>query len=74
MELQKGQFIEFDGVPAVIVGLPGDIGLPENHVALWFGSPNATRKSLGGIGVIVPEVWTVPTNLCEPGATARFEH
>lgn len=74
MELQKGQFIEFDGVPAVIVGLPGDIGIPDDHVGIWFGNPNATRKSQGGIGGIVPKVWTVPANLCEPGTTARLEH
>lgn len=74
MELQKGQLIEFDGVPAVIVGLPGEIDVPEDHVALWFGNPNAIRKSQGGIGGIAPEVWTVPANLGKPGAVPTFKH
>lgn len=74
MELQKGQLIEFDGIPAVIVGLSSDIGVPEDHVALWFGNSNATRKSQGGNGGIVPEVWTVPASLCEPGTAPTFRH
>lgn len=74
MELQKGQFIEFDGVPAVIVGLPGDIGVPEDHVVLWFGNLNAIRKSKGGNGGIAPEVWTVPVDLCGPGHVPRLNH
>jgi hypothetical protein len=74
MKLQKGQFIEFDGVPAVIVGFPGDTGVPEEHVALWFGNPNATRKSHGGIGGIAPEVWTVPSDLCGAGTPPIVRH
>lgn len=74
MEFQKGQFLEFDGVPAVIVGLPGDAGVPEGHVALWFGSPDVTRKSQGGIGGISPEVWTVPADLCGPGTVPTVKH
>lgn len=74
MELQKGQLIEFDGVPAVVVGLPGETGVPEDHVALWFGNPDATRKSQGGVGGIAPEVWTVPAYLCKLGAAPVFRH
>jgi hypothetical protein len=74
MEFQKGQFIEFDGVPAVIVGLPGDSGVPDDHVALWFGNPNTIRKSQGGNGEIAPEIWTVPIDLCETGRSPIVRH
>ncbi|UMR29129.1 hypothetical protein MJ904_18785 [Massilia sp. MB5] len=74
MDLQKGQIIEFDGLPAVVVGLSGDPGVPDDHVALWFGCPDAIRKSRGGPGGIIPEVWTVPIDLCDPGMGPVFKH
>jgi hypothetical protein len=44
---KKGDFILLDGRPAVVVGIEGDENVPEAHVALWFGEPNATRTSEG---------------------------
>jgi len=74
MKLLKGEFVQLDGLPAVVVGLPGDPGVPNDHVALWFGHAGAVRKSQGGTGDIVPEVWTVPTDLCESRMAPKFNH
>lgn len=74
MELKKGQFVEFDGLPAVVVGLPGETDVPEDHVALWFGDPHAIRRSRGGVGGISPEVWTVPADLCEAAMAPIVRH
>jgi hypothetical protein len=38
-ELARGLFVEVDGLVAVVVGLPGEEDVPEEHVALWFGAP-----------------------------------
>ncbi|WP_075111763.1 hypothetical protein [Noviherbaspirillum massiliense] len=74
MEMRKGDFVEYDGLPAVVVGIYGDAGVPEEHVALWFGANGIMRKSEGGMGGVVPEVWTVPVELCSPGIKAIFKH
>ena len=75
-EIAIGKFVLFDGVPAVVVDLPGLGGVPtpEDHVALWFGDPRVVRKSAGGPGSAVPEVWTVPLDLCKYCADLIVEH
>lgn len=74
MKLVKGQFVQLDGLPAVVVGVPGDSDVPDDHVALWFGHEGAVRRSDGGTGGIVPRVWTVPIDACESGIPPEFNH
>lgn len=71
-----GQFVVFDGLPAVVVGLPGGYGVqtPEDHLALWFGDPRVERASQGGLGDRVPEVWTVPAEYCEACRPPEIRH
>ena len=72
--MKKGDFIEFDGLLAVVVGIEGDDDVPEDHVALWFGDIEGRRSSAGGTGGRIPEVWTVPSALCAPAKTPIFRH
>ena len=74
MKLKKGDFVEFDGLPAVVVGVEGDPNVPEDHVALWFGEPQVERKSSGGTGGHLPLVYTVPLDLCEPSQEPQIIH
>lgn len=71
-----GQFVVLDGLPAVVVGLPGGHGVPtpEDHLALWFGDPQVERASQGGPGDPVPEVWTVPAEDCRPCRPPGIRH
>jgi hypothetical protein len=71
---QNGDFVELDGLLAVVVGLGGETGVPEGHVALWFGEPQGRRISDGGAGGLVPVVWTVPAEHCRPAKTPEFQH
>jgi hypothetical protein len=72
--LKPGTIVEMDGLLAVVVAEPGDEGIPEDHVALWFGSPQTIRASQGGTGVAEPEVWTVPVEYCSIAKPARIRH
>ena len=71
---RRGDFIEFDGLLAVVVGIEGDPNVPEEHVAAWFGDPRCQRKSRGGAGGQPPEVWTVPEGYCVPAAEPVYKH
>ena len=73
-ELKKGDFVQFDGLPAVVVGIAGEPNVPDDHVALWFGAQGVKRKSEGGSGDVAPEVWTVPVDLCDDCIPAKFNH
>jgi hypothetical protein len=55
-DFKRGDFETLNGLLAVIVGLEGDGGAPEDHVALWYGANEPTS--------IVPEIWTVPAEYC----------
>ena len=35
---QKGDFVEVDGLIAIVVGVPGESEVPEEQLALWFGA------------------------------------
>jgi hypothetical protein len=72
--LVRGQFVEMDGLLAVVVGTDRDPEVPEEHVALWFGEPQGKRKSRGGPGGLQPEVWTVPEQYCSPAADPIMRH
>ena len=43
----RGQFVESDGLLAVVVGTPEDGGAPDNHLTLWYGEPECKRISHG---------------------------
>lgn len=74
--MKLGDFVEYDGLPAVLVGLEGDVRyqVPEDHVALWFGEPQVERPSKGGPGGVSPLVYTVPIEYCDPGIKATAIH
>ena len=72
--LQRGDFVKFDGLLAVVVGLLGDPNVPEGHIALWFGTPQCKRLSEGGRSGAHPEVWTVPADYCDPAADPVIRH
>jgi hypothetical protein len=65
---KRGDFVEFDGLLAVVVGTPEDGTTSTGDLALWFGEPKGLRKSKGGRGGLNPEVWTVPMAYCTEAA------
>ncbi len=71
---RRGDFVELDGLPAVVVGTEEDPEVPEGHVTLWFGEPRGKRLSEGGTGGLRPEVWTVPAECCAPGQPPIVRH
>ena len=74
MPWSRGELVELDGMLGAIVGIYGDPGVPEDHIAVWFGSPETKRKSEGGAGGVQPEVYTVPAELCGKAAPALYKH
>lgn len=70
----RGDFVQLDGLLAVVVGTGEDGGAPEDHLALWFGDPPGVRISQGGSGAASPEVWTVPAEYCEPAPDPEVKH
>ena len=74
--------VEVDGLLAVVIALPGDIietsegtfPIPESHLAVWFGDPEAHRISQGGEGGRVPEVWSIPADACRPALKPTLRH
>ena len=70
----KGDFVEMDGLLAVVVGTQDDPDVPEDHVALWFGDPQMKRVSEGGAGNARPEVWLVPADRCSPAQPPIYKH
>lgn len=73
-EFRLGQFVEHDGLLAVVVGTPEDGMAPEDHLALWYGDPRCVRRSQGGPGGQTPEVWTVPAAYLKPAAEPTVLH
>jgi hypothetical protein len=71
---KRGDLVEFDGLLAVVVGSFEDGLAPEDHLALWFGTPQGIRRSQGGPGGLQPEVWTVPTDYCQPASEPIVRH
>lgn len=71
---KRGDFIELDGLVAVVVGIEGDPNVPEEHLAVWFGEPKGVRKSAGGKGPTSPEVWIVPEEFCKPAPRPEYKH
>ncbi len=71
---KRGDFVELNGLLAVVVGIEGDPGLPEDHSAVWFGDPKCLRTSEGGTGGARSEVWTVPTEYLTSAALPTWKH
>jgi hypothetical protein len=71
---ERGQFVEKDGLLAVVVGISGDKDVPDEHLALWFGDPFSKRISEGGSGGRSPEVWTVPAEYCTAASAPVIRH
>ena len=57
--LPLGTFVTVGDSLGVIVGLPGEMDIPEDHYAVWYGERVAT-------GNRVPLAQTVPTEYCQP--------
>ena len=69
-----GDFVEMDGLLAVVVATEECSNVPEDHLGLWFGDPKTTRISEGGLGGSTPEVWTVPAEYCKQVDRIDFSH
>jgi hypothetical protein len=77
MVLSRGDLVEVDGTPCVVVALAGEpVGpehVPEDHVALWFGNPVVQlREEATTQGK--PEVWTVPLEYVQQGQVPVVRH
>lgn len=71
--LSKGDFVRIDGINAVVIGTEEeDENIPEGHIAVFFGSEIAKRESEGGQGNGRPQVWIVPTDVCEDGLEPEY--
>jgi hypothetical protein len=68
----KGDFVRIDGINAVVVANEEDENIPEEHIAVFFGSGIARRESEGGEGNSNPQVWIVPIDLCEDGLDPEY--
>jgi hypothetical protein len=70
------------GLPAVVVATEGEEVMtaegrdkvPDGHVAVWFGDPQAKRISEGGEGGTTPEVWTMPHDYFVAASQPVFRH
>ena len=71
---RRGDLVELDGLLGVVTGIEGDPGVPEDHVAVWFGEPRCQRISQGGSGGHRPEIWTVPEEHFVAAAPAIIKH
>ncbi len=71
---QRGDIVEVDGILGTVVQVTGEAGVPDDHVVIWFGEPRGTRISEGGSGQTIPEVWTIPADVCIPAKTAKVNH
>ena len=72
----KGDFVEYDGLTAVVVGTDDDPHVPEGHLLLWHGNTNMIRKSEDpeNYNGQHPEVWSVPAEYCEPSLPVKIQH
>lgn len=71
---RRGDLVEIDGLLAVVVGVGGDAGVSEGHIAVWFGEPRCVRRSQGGRGGPRAEVWIVPAECAVTAAEPIWRH
>lgn len=69
-----GDFVEIDGLLAVVIATAEDGKSPEGHLSVWFGDQQGMRSSQGGAGGSIPEVWIVPTEHCQAASTVLIRH
>ncbi|WP_028979869.1 hypothetical protein [Sporocytophaga myxococcoides] len=72
MSFKKGDFVTIDGLNAVVIAHYGDEGIPEDHIAVYFGS-DQKGKSEGGSSC-APEVWVVPVGIWEDSQIPIYKH
>jgi hypothetical protein len=68
---KRGDLVELNGELAVVVGVDGESGVPEDHVGLWYGESKSISQSGGRK---VPVIWTVPKEYCQPALPAEVRH
>lgn len=70
-----GDFIELNGLLAVVVGIIPDEGSAlDDHIAIWFGAESQKRISQRGVANEIPEVRTVPADYCKTARPPVFRH
>ncbi len=74
MAFEKGDFVIFDGVLAVIVGTETDQDVPEGHVALWYGHDKEQQTVTSKPEASRPETWTVPQEYCQSAKRPKIQH
>ena len=62
--LKRGDLVELNGLFAAVVGVEGDAGVPEGHVALFYGADSEGKA----------DVWTVPSEYPTHAAMPTFRH
>lgn len=60
MSIKRGDLVLLNGRVAAVVGVEGEPGVPEGHVALWFGDHDAEAKPAVDRSIPHCEAWTVP--------------
>jgi hypothetical protein len=66
MAFAKGDFALMNGKLCVIVGVWGDPGVPEEHLAAWYGAEADSA---------IPEVRTIPAEyFVRPDSPVIFRH
>ena len=73
MPIKRGDMVTLNGRLAAVVGVEGDPGVLEEHVALWYGDSGPQQASTEGPSHPRAEVWTVPAEYCRPAAM-DFKH
>ena len=71
---QKGDFVIQNGLLAVVVGIPGDPNVPEEHLALWYGEPQDQGALKDETGQERLKVYTVPAEYCHLGPEPVYLH
>jgi hypothetical protein len=78
IDAKRGDLVELNGLPCVIVGLAGEYfgeeEVPEEHVAVWYGDIKPKPTWEGGLGNVQTEVYTVPIDCLEPGQVPTVRH
>jgi len=67
-ERKIGQFVQVDKHVGVIVGLPDNGEIPDEHLAVWFG------ETIDKNGAPVPYARTVPEEYCISSNEIEFYH
>ena len=66
MAFEKGDLVLLGERLCVVVGTAGDEGVPEDHLAVWFGPADG--------GGTAPEVYTVPADYFEKAPPPVVKH